>query len=172
MERARASSGATLELVPRLVLKYARMAVNPYQAPAAELSTQPMRHGTAPLLWNPDAVGNWSLLFTPLFGAVLVRKNWRALGQEQRASRALIWAFVTPPIVFAGLGFPLLLVWYFASNRPQARYVRERWGADYPRQPWGKVLGIAFCIWVALLLAFVFAVFWMVDPTAQPPHAV
>lgn len=31
-------------------------------------------------LWNPNAAVNWSVLFTPIFGAWIQAKNWKALG--------------------------------------------------------------------------------------------
>src|SRR5687767_6966410 len=131
------------------------MTVNPYQAPAANLSPSATQAAVAaPALWNPDAAGNWSLLFTPIFGAILVSKNWQAIGEPKRAASARIWAYVSVPIVALGLGFPLLIIWYFASNRPQSRFVKSQWGANYPRKPWGKPLAIAFVLGVLALAAF------------------
>lgn len=131
------------------------MTANPYQAPAAALKLPELKHGEAPELWNPDAAGNWSLLFTPIFGSILIGKNWEALGHADKASRARIWAYVTLPIVLVGLGMPLLILWYFASNRPQARYVKERWGKSYPRKPWGKPLAIALSIYAGFFVLLV-----------------
>lgn len=39
----------------------------------------------APPLWNPNAAANWSLLFSPVFGALLQMKNWEALGEDDKA---------------------------------------------------------------------------------------
>jgi hypothetical protein len=36
-------------------------------------------------IWNPIATVNWSLLFTPVFGAYLQMLNWKSLGQEDSA---------------------------------------------------------------------------------------
>jgi hypothetical protein len=41
-------------------------------------------------------------------------------------------------------GLVLLISWYSSSGRPQARYVKERFGKDYTRKGWGKPLLIAF----------------------------
>lgn len=41
----------------------------------------PTREAAAIALWNPNAAANWSLLFTPLFGAYLHMLNWRSLGE-------------------------------------------------------------------------------------------
>ena len=148
---------------------------NPYAAPKAEVQDADGPGGPAPALWNPNAAANWSLLFTPAFGAYLHMLNWRALGEAGRARSSKIW-FIASLIVI-GLGvlvgflmydsrthngggrFPGLIyvvVWYFASARGQARYVKERWGSDYPRRGWGKPLLIAFAIYatfVALAVA-------------------
>jgi hypothetical protein len=41
------------------------------------------------------------------------------------------------------IGIALLLSWYFAAGRPQAKLVKERYGDDYPRKGWGKPILIA-----------------------------
>jgi hypothetical protein len=151
------------------VLKCAAMSANPYQAPTAELRSAEPRAGAAPALWNPDAVGNWSLLFTPVFGAVLIARNWQALGEPKRASRARIWAWLAPPIVLVGGAFPLLIAWYFASNRPQARLVKQRWGSDYPRKPWAGALALGFAVWLGLVLAYLAAYLLVKDPAGPRP---
>jgi len=47
-------------------------------------------------------------------------------------------------------GLPLLLAWYFVSARSQAKEVKDRFGEDYLRHPWGAPLGIG----VASLVVF------------------
>ena len=113
-------------------------------------------------IWNPNAAANWSLLFSPAFGAYLHMLNWRSLGQPGRAAAAQHWflASLTMLLVYVllgvfmadsraadaasrGLGFVYLITWYFAAGRSQARYVKEKFGADYPRKPWGRALGLA-----------------------------
>ena len=37
-------------------------------------------------IWNPNAAANWSLIFTPAFGAYIQMLNWQRLGQEPRLS--------------------------------------------------------------------------------------
>ncbi|SMC27251.1 hypothetical protein SAMN02745857_02768 [Andreprevotia lacus DSM 23236] len=131
------------------------MTDNIYAPSKADLSTAPLQGGEAPALWNPDAAGNWSLLFTPVFGAILGYKNWVAIGDEEEARRAKVWVIVSALVVLVmlaipQLAFPYLLVWYFAANRPHAKYVKERWGKDYPRRGWGKPLGIGVLCIVAV----------------------
>jgi hypothetical protein len=107
-----------------------------------------------PAIWNPFAAANWSLLFTPIFGAILLSMNWTALGESSRAKRALVWAFATPLVVIAlvllgsaggrgvagllqaALYFSYVAVWYFASARPQGSYVKSKYQEFYPRKPW------------------------------------
>lgn len=130
------------------------MAENPYAAPSAPLDT--MYEEEAPPLWNPNAAANWSLLFSPAFGAILHMKNWEALGETGKARNAMIWAIVSVlmmivfgvlPVVSAGRGavdtsgvrgimFLLLIGWYFISARAQARLVKDRYGDSYPRRGW------------------------------------
>jgi hypothetical protein len=115
--------------------------------------------GMSPAIWNPNSAANWSLLFSPAFGAYLHMKNWEALGEPVKASAAKVWVLVTL-LALAGItlaaaflpnsrsldgvsrtvGLVLLLSWYFSSGRSQAEYVRSRYGKDYPRRSWGKPL--------------------------------
>jgi hypothetical protein len=142
---------------------------NPYAPPKAEVADI-AGEGNPPLLWNPNAAANWSLLFSPAFGAFLHMKNWQALGQPDKATSAKVW-FVLSLVVLAGLscasvmgsysnqqvgslrivGFILLIAWYFGSARGQAAYVKTHFGNTYPRRGWSKPLGVA----VLALVAFV-----------------
>jgi hypothetical protein len=130
----------------------------------------------SPAIWNPNSAANWSLLFSPAFGAFLHMKNWEALGEPAKASAAKIWVWVTL-LVLAGIilaasflpnpsslngmsraaGLVLLLSWYFASGRGQAQYVKSRYGKDYPRRSWGKPLLIG-CLAAVAFLLFAFIV--------------
>jgi len=131
------------------------MTDNPYAAPEADVRVVA---ADAPALWNPNAAGNWSLLFTPVFGSFLVWRNWLAIGERQRAG--LVWFIVSlvmllPTMAVPGLGLLWLIIWYFGSARGQARQVRERWGNDYPRRPWLVPILIGFgagaAVWTAVL---------------------
>mgnify|MGYP003603740903 CR=1 FL=1 len=128
------------------------------RAPANETaSTQPQVFEAA--IWNPNAAANWSLIFTPAFGAYLQMLNWRALGEPERAASSQNWfyvglgmlavyflmgAFMDDPKAAdgaaRGLGFLFLLVWYFSSGRAQGKYVKEKFGKTYAKKPWGKAL--------------------------------
>lgn len=137
---------------------------NPYETPAADLAITPA--ADAPPLWNPNAAGLWSILFTPAFGSYLLMKNWQAIGEVEQAKTAKTWFIVSAlllPSSFmtASVGFIYLVAWYFFWQRKQARYVQARWDDSYPRRPWGKPLAVAFtllAIVMAVFIAFVAAV--------------
>lgn len=148
------------------------MSRNPYAPPKRTVADAEPREA-APALWNPSAAANWSLLFSPVFGAFLYMKNWQALGEPAKAFAAKVWVAV---IVCALIGLPLavtlipgmgwldnfastlelvlLIAWYVGVARSQERYVKGRFGKSYPRRGWGKPLLIAF----SLLFAYGFAV--------------
>ena len=134
------------------------MTENLYAPPKSKVAD--MGHdGVSPAIWNPNSAANWSLLFSPAFGAYLHMKNWEALGEPVKASAAKVWVLVTL-LTLAGitlaaallpnprsldgvsraLGLVLLLSWYFSSGRSQAEYVKSRYGKDYQRRNWGKPL--------------------------------
>ncbi len=123
-------------------------------------------------IWNPTAVCNWSLLFSPAFGSFLHAVNWRALGESEKARSAMGWFYISlamlglfPLLALAyelsGLGedrtgiLPLAFLgfWYFAAGRGQAKYVEGRLGSSYQRRSWPKPLLIAAA---ALVAYFVF----------------
>lgn len=132
--------------------------------------------GEIPALWNPGAAVLWSLLFTPLFGAILHLRNWEALGERPRIARATAWlsatAVMTPLSITIGQLGPVrgsdvtcgilliwLIIWYFASARHQVRFMKERFGADYPRRGWRAPLfaaaGVVVLSWFCFALALV-----------------
>lgn len=130
----------------------------------------------SPAIWNPNSAANWSLLFSPAFGAYLHMKNWEALGEPIKASVAKVWVLVTL-LALAGtalaaaflpnprsldgvsrtLGLILLLSWYFSSGRSQVQYVKSRYGKDYPRRSWGKPLLLG-CLALIGFIVFIFLV--------------
>ncbi|MDM5178213.1 hypothetical protein F2P44_18600 [Massilia sp. CCM 8695] len=112
-------------------------------------------------LWNPDAAAFWSLLFTPLFGAFLLIRNWETLGESGRAVRACWWFALSLVMVILNFYYSLLcgdaspwrmsnviflLVWYIAEASPQERFIRERLGTDYARQSWAIALPCALVL--------------------------
>lgn len=136
---------------------------NPYAAPKAQVSDVAEATLGQPI-WNPNAAASWSIIFTPAFGALLHMLNWQAMGESDRAASQRAWFYVSLAMLAVylvlavaipnaeaadgasrAIGFGYLLAWYFASAKAQAKYVRERWGKDYPRRGWGKpiLIGIA-----------------------------
>ena len=119
---------------------------NPQDHEYGDPDVQPLR------LWNPNATANWSVLLTPIFGALLIAKNWEALDNPDRAKASRIWLWLTalfllanlgaiflPPsdvidMVFQGGGIGLLASWYFSQGKPQAKLVREELGNQYEKR--------------------------------------
>ena len=146
--------------------------VNPFEPPKAALDGVAVVAEDAPLLWNPDAAGAWSLLFTPVFGSILVRKNWKAIGDEDRARQGTIWLGVSIVMLLATLftgilGFLYIIVWYFAWQRPQAQFIRERWGKDYPRKGWIVPLLAALGIYIAVVVVLTMVIMALGPPLTR-----
>jgi len=128
-------------------------------------------------LWNPNAAANWSLLFSPAFGAFLQMRNWRALGEPQKAAASQAWfyaglGYLTLAMLsgvstdskaidgtIRALGIGLLIAWYFSSGRVQAKYVKAKFGSDYLHKPWGKVLLLAFGVMFGYFVLAMIVVF-------------
>ena len=125
-------------------------------------------------IWNPNATANWSLVFTPAFGSYLQMLNWKALGQSGKAASSQNWfhaslAFLIVYVLIGvfmsdskaadgaarGLGFLYLLVWYFSVGRSPGKFVKEKFGSNYPKKSWGKALLIRI---TAIIGYFIFAV--------------
>ena len=109
-------------------------------------------------MWNPNAAANWSLLFTPAFGAYLHAVNWRTLGEPKRAAANVTWICVTiaylviviatvllpdqmaVEVVLRLAGLGLLIGWYFSQGRAQVKYIKETLGDEYERRGWARPL--------------------------------
>ena len=134
----------------------------------------PLIQTTAPALWNPNAAANWSLLFSPAFGAFIHARNAKTLGRSDEAKANQKWFYgnlvflgitllstLTPSLSdapFRMVGLVILLVWYFALAKKQAKYVKDTFGGNYPKKAWGKPLLIAFtCLVGFMALAFAVA---------------
>jgi len=156
------------------------MTINPYAAPSASVA-DPQASESVPAIWNPNAAANWSLIFSPAFGAFIHMRNWHALGEFGREATSKRWfvaglfmlvIYVVLALVLAdsksadaitrALGFAFLLTWYFSAARGQAKYVKNKFGKSYPRKKWGKPLLIGVVVLVGYVLAvgaigFIFA---------------
>ena len=151
---------------------------NRYAPPKAQVADV-VGSDQAPPLWNPNAAANWCLLFSPIFGAILQMKNWQALGEDDRAASSKRWAIGCGIATFLAMlmgaysattpnsnngtssyGIVILIVWYIANGRAQGKYVKERFGKDYPRRGWGMpiliAIGVFACVvFVAVIVGFV-----------------
>lgn len=149
------------------------MSTNIYSAPAANLDASKAGPG-ATVLWNPGAAAAWSLLFTPIFGALLHMGNWEALGKHDEARKSLWWAIATGAFSVGSvvLAFVMpegwlgalenwlwliwLLLWYALHARDQVDFVNYAVEGDYIRRGWGKPFLITAVVYV-LLVGLVFA---------------
>jgi hypothetical protein len=132
----------------------------------------------APKLWNPNAAANWSLLFTPVFGAWLHAKNWSELGQSDRHKKSMSWVYISIVLAIAVLFFLdnaqlisiiYLFVWYFASGRGQVKYLKEN-NINYEKKSWGKVILYGI---VGLIIYYViaFGIISATNPSALLPDS-
>lgn len=140
--------------------------------------TSTLVHDSSPgmALWNPSVAACWSVVFTPAFGAWLLMRNWEVLGERRQAAAARMWFVFSVGLLAVRLisgalnarlnsqsnlllwfSWGYLLAWWIAAAAPQARLVRARFGADFPRQGWDYALllavagGIAYQLLSALL---------------------
>ena len=144
---------------------------NPYAPPGADVADI-KQLDAAPALWNPRAAANWSLLFSPVFGAIVHMKNWQALGESAQADKSRAWAIgcIAFFIVVALLGgflpeskgldaisralaIALLITWYYASGKSQQIHVEAKFGKTYPRRGWLKPLLFAVLALMVFILA-------------------
>jgi len=156
-------------------------------APLPARRLNPPASGDAPALWNPQAAGLWSALFGLFlcsyfgwaFGAFLLARNWRAIGNVPRAKRSMIWfcsIFAWVPLwwliyYLTSQGewslekhviryFTILVIffaWAFLELKPQATFIKEHFSDQYPRKKWRSPLAIAASL-VILVYAASFAI--------------
>lgn len=83
--------------------------------------------------------------------------NWRALGKDKEAKKALVCILISTLVLVALLfllaqqyfGFTALgivafiIVWYSSLNSPQAKYFKIELNNQYIKKKWGKPLVLA-----------------------------
>ncbi len=128
-------------------------------------------------LWNPTWIAIWSFIFTPIFGAILHKKNWQEMGMYDDANTAGTWVTVSIVIFFGYLftepflpegsysQFYLLSVWVifyaawlFAQGFKQIQVIKKRYGEAYHHKLWGKPLMIGaggMMLWLAISLTYI-----------------
>ena len=128
----------------------------PLSPPLSERSST-----AAPELWNPNAAANWSLMFTPIFGAWIHAKNWNELGQHERGNKSMLWVYIGFAILVTVLFLPdvggrlvsiaFLISWYFLSAKSQVKYLKEN-SINYEKKSWGKAVLLGFASLIIFLL--------------------
>ena len=140
----------------------------------------PLKEDETGALWNPNAATIWSLPFTPAFGSYLQMLNWRTLNEPAKASSSQSWFYASLLMMFIysligmfvsdaedryniiwWLSFLYLITWYIVAGRYQVKYVKAKFGKNYPKKPWGRALLIAvgalIGCWVVLFaIGFIF----------------
>lgn len=111
-------------------------------------------------LWSPNRAASASVLLTPIFGAWIHAKNWKALGNEAKAKKSMNWIYgmvtaislgvILAPDKAVGIIFWSLVGWYFILGKQQAKYIQENLSAGYREKNWGKPVGFA----VLAIIAF------------------
>jgi len=121
-----------------------------------------------PALYSPTAVGSWSLLLTPVFGGILLARNWHALGQPAQAALSMRWvygslivamskvAFPFPATssgksLLAMIGFGVFIAWYQCEVTEQLRFLATTKTAYTKRALWRPVVVAAVVL--GLLIA-------------------
>jgi succinate dehydrogenase/fumarate reductase cytochrome b subunit len=124
-----------------------------------------------PTLWNPLVTLFWSVLFGPLFGVILLARNWDVLEERDQARRARLWlwpaggyylALFLVLLINAGLAFFVVLVlgwlllvpWYLTVGSALNRFITGQLQGQFFRRPWGKPILLALgtaVIYAALL---------------------
>jgi len=134
-------------------------------------------HGIAigaerPPLWNPRTATLWGLLLSPAFSAYIHMRNWRALGQEDKAAEARAWFYMVMGCIVVSCFLPvagemlgrdlsppsatalgLLAAWHLWGGRAQERYVAAVIGDTYVRRPWSKSVIKAIGVFTAIVAA-------------------
>jgi len=143
--------------------------------PSATVTHPEVKRPDAPELWNPNAAANWSLLFTPIFGAWLHARNWEVLGRPKDANRSMLWVYggilfllgtTFAPIPDAWIRVLMvawLALWYFGFAKAQMKHVEAMQlnGATYEKKAWLKPLVAA----AVALLIFIFSLGLLAQPT-------
>ena len=133
----------------------------------------------APKLWNPNAAANWSLLFSPIFGAWLHAKNWEELNEWSEAKKSMRWVYLNflffifwwiacnflPLLENYKFPFGLfwLFAWYFSSGKKQINYFKENI-IDYQKRSWVKPILISL-ICLTILYAIIIIPAYFLEPS-------
>lgn len=115
-------------------------------------------------LWSPDKAAFFSIIFSPIFGAVIHALNWKALGEKSKSRMSWIWAvliWLAFSVVTASgeaklydfevitmhlqlTQMVIIVLWYFLSARAQSKYLVTHYPQGYTKKSW--VYPICFSI--------------------------
>lgn len=116
-------------------------------------------------LWNPNAASAWSILFTPIFGSILIMKNWKTLNNEAEAKKGLYWLIGTGILLVINvfiidlsdfIFLALLIAWYFLYAKKQVKYIKDTFHSTYKRNSWKTPLLSGFAGFTALVFVIMF----------------
>jgi len=148
-------------------------------------SELPAAPAATPRLWNPNAAGLWSFIFSPAFGAFLLAKNWDALGRPDRARANMLWfwgillflavsfgsIFISDSTAvdrtFQFLGLGLLISWFLTQCKPQMLHIKEAFSDTYPRRGWAAPLLLGFGVFVVVLVTIFAIAFATYEPSPE-----
>ena len=137
-----------------------------------ESSQKPTNQQVA--IWNPNAAACLSVLFSPLFGSVLVWRNYASLGMDKEAKKSKLWVIgCLVAMVFMwnskNISFSyiaLLIAWYLCDAKKQAKYIKDAFDVRYIKRPWRWPLGIATAC-LGVLMAGLVCVVWDLRHTSE-----
>ena len=122
----------------------------------------------SPSLWNPMAAALWSILLSPIFGAVLHMKNWKALGYPEKERAACWWLIgnvallvsvgllgllATEPLIPTAstriLPFSWVVGWYYLSGgHKQREFIISKYGSTYTRRSWFLPISLGLVVMI------------------------
>ena len=162
--------------VPRERAEEARQLLSAIQAGSLALDDgEQAKNGAATPaapLWNPDLAAALSIVFTPVFGAVIHALNWSRLQQQARAQAGWRWAAGLGVVLVATAGYSAfathdpkagaflklvllgsLVWWYFGAARAQSKFITNELKGSYVRASWFTPIWLAV---IVCTLAFAF----------------
>lgn len=123
-----------------------------------------VKEGSKMAIWNPTWASSLSLIFSAIFGAYLITKNWQSLGNKKEAKKSRIWFYCSIALVPVGMILPMervavgllhfiyLAVWHFLSAKKQIKYVKNSL-QQYPRK--SMIKPIIFAILIIIIYVVV-----------------
>jgi hypothetical protein len=127
-----------------------------------------------PVWWSAGAVIGASLVFTPLFGSILIWRNYRAAGQPSRGQLAVLWMWISALLLAGSIVAAALLgtgprtwlifavghlfqftAWVLSCAWPHHRFQEQEIGTRRRPAGWGRPFalgGLGIAAWFGLVL--------------------